>query len=45
MLYSSGTTGRPKGIKPSLPERQVDQPGDLFVRSNALSNRSWTGYV
>ncbi|MFE2996963.1 acyl-CoA synthetase [Nocardia sp. NPDC059246] len=28
MLYSSGTTGRPKGIKPPLPELTVDQPGD-----------------
>lgn len=28
MPYSSGTTGRPKGIKPSLPPIQVDQPGD-----------------
>lgn len=31
MLYSSGTTGLPKGIKPTLPDRQVDEPGDLFV--------------
>ncbi|MBH0776701.1 acyl-CoA synthetase [Nocardia bovistercoris] len=28
MLYSSGTTGRPKGIKPPLPTFAVDQPGD-----------------
>ncbi|MDX1888921.1 acyl-CoA synthetase [Mycolicibacterium sp. 050158] len=28
MLYSSGTTGRPKGIKPRLLPIQVDQPGD-----------------
>lgn len=28
MLYSSGTTGRPKGVKPALLPIQVDQPGD-----------------
>lgn len=28
MLYSSGTTGRPKGVKPPLPPIAVDQPGD-----------------
>jgi long-chain acyl-CoA synthetase len=28
MLYSSGTTGRPKGIKSPLPDIQVDEPGD-----------------
>jgi fatty-acyl-CoA synthase len=31
MLYSSGTTGRPKGIKPHLLPIQVDQPGEPLV--------------
>ena len=31
MLYSSGTTGRPKGIKTPLSARQVGDPGDPYV--------------
>jgi fatty-acyl-CoA synthase len=31
MLYSSGTTGQPKGVRPSLPDRQVSEPGDTLV--------------
>ncbi|MBS9376020.1 acyl-CoA synthetase [Rhodococcus sp. B50] len=31
MLYSSGTTGRPKGIKPPLPDRQIGDPGDTVT--------------
>lgn len=30
-LYSSGTTGRPKGIKVALPQIQVDEPGYQYV--------------
>ncbi|MGH3412633.1 MAG: acyl-CoA synthetase [Marmoricola sp.] len=30
-LYSSGTTGRPKGIKLPLPDMQVDEPGYPYV--------------
>ncbi|MFM2372898.1 MAG: hypothetical protein RIS85_2620 [Pseudomonadota bacterium] len=29
MLYSSGTTGRPKGIRPALPEGPLDQSNGL----------------
>jgi long-chain acyl-CoA synthetase len=32
MLYSSGTTGRPKGVRPPLPQRQVHEPGEMMVR-------------
>jgi long-chain acyl-CoA synthetase len=31
MLYSSGTTGRPKGVQPRLPERQVSEPGETLA--------------
>jgi long-chain acyl-CoA synthetase len=34
MLYSSGTTGRPKGVRPPLSRRQVDEPGDPLVQLN-----------
>jgi long-chain acyl-CoA synthetase len=30
-LYSSGTTGRPKGVKVSLPDIAVDEPGYRYV--------------
>jgi fatty-acyl-CoA synthase len=31
MLYSAGTTGRPKGVKPRLPDCDVDEAGDIMV--------------
>jgi len=31
MLYSSGTTGRPKGVRPSLPGIQVTEPGEALM--------------
>ena len=37
MLYSSGTTGRPKGIRPPLPEGSLDQ-------SNALTDFGRSSY-
>lgn len=30
MLYSSGTTGRPKGVKPTLRKAPLDSPGPLL---------------
>ncbi len=38
MLYSSGTTGRPKGIKPTLPDAQVDDHEDSLV---GVMSRLW----
>ncbi|MDX2937737.1 acyl-CoA synthetase [Streptomyces ipomoeae] len=37
MLYSSGTTGRPKGIEPVLPARQVQDSGDTVTAPAATS--------
>jgi long-chain acyl-CoA synthetase len=31
MLYSSGTTGFPKAVKPPLKDHQVDEPGNTYV--------------
>ena len=31
MLYSSGTTGRPKGVRPPLPGVQLSEPGEGLV--------------
>jgi long-chain acyl-CoA synthetase len=36
MLYSSGTTGRPKGVKPPLPEGPVDAPTPLTLMGQRL---------
>jgi len=36
MLYSSGTTGRPKGVKPPLPAGAVDAPTPLTQMGQAL---------
>lgn len=36
MLYSSGTTGRPKGVKPPLPEGAVDAPNAMETMGASL---------
>lgn len=36
MLYSSGTTGRPKGIRVPLPDAPLGTPGALFMLLKAL---------
>jgi long-chain acyl-CoA synthetase len=38
MLYSSGTTGRPKGVKTPLPEGPVDSPSAVLVLGQMLYN-------
>lgn len=36
MLYSSGTTGRPKGVKPPLPEGALEAPTPLELMGTSL---------
>ena len=36
MLYSSGTTGRPKGIKPALTGAAIDEPTSLAMMANQV---------
>lgn len=36
MLYSSGTTGRPKGVKVPLPGTPITEAGSLFVMTGLL---------
>lgn len=36
MLYSSGTTGRPKGVRPRLPEGPLDAPTPLEAMGQSL---------
>jgi long-chain acyl-CoA synthetase len=36
MLYSSGTTGRPKGVRVPLPEGPIDGPDPMSDRTGAL---------
>ena len=36
MLYSSGTTGRPKGVRPPLPAIQVSEPGEPLAMLASL---------
>jgi acyl-coenzyme A synthetase/AMP-(fatty) acid ligase len=38
MLYSSGTTGFPKGVKPALPHRRIDEAADPIV---AIAEKRW----
>jgi long-chain acyl-CoA synthetase len=37
MLYSSGTTGRPKGVRPPLPDIRVGEPGEALVELGRLA--------
>ncbi|TAJ70041.1 MAG: acyl-CoA synthetase [Phenylobacterium sp.] len=36
MLYSSGTTGRPKGVKPALTGAAIDEPNALVMMTQSL---------
>lgn len=35
MNYSSGTTGRPKGVRPKVPARRIDEPDPFMYRLSA----------
>jgi len=37
MLYSSGTTGRPKGVRPPLPDIRAGEPGEALVELGRLA--------
>ncbi len=36
MLYSSGTTGRPKGVRVALPNAPIDAPSPLTMLASML---------
>lgn len=36
MLYSSGTTGRPKGVKPPMPDKPLGEPGRFVQLAGSL---------
>jgi long-chain acyl-CoA synthetase len=40
LLYSSGTTGRPKGVKPALPEGEIDAPTPISEMGRSLYQMS-----
>lgn len=40
MLYSSGTTGRPKGVRAALPEGEIDELAALGMMTQALFSMS-----